>query len=205
MSDENAPGTSKENVEPTGGAQSSAQRSGPDQAAQEAGGATPATAGEAEQAADPLGSETTAEGGTRQAPARVRHGMFGVRGSGDTSGFGGLQLPGYVPAPAERPYGGWFDAFVDELGAALAERGVSGAVQQITIDRGEITFYVARERLLDLCRTLRDVEGDLAAVDGDLLDRALDSPLRQRGAQFVDERVEPAAVGALGRRGDVAG
>ncbi len=72
--------------------------------------------------------------------------MFNVRGSGDTSGFGGLQLPGYVPAPAERPYGGWFDAFVDELGAALAERGVGGAVQQITIDRGEITFYVARDR-----------------------------------------------------------
>ena len=45
MSDENAPGTSKENAEPTGGAQSSAQRSGPDQAAQEAGGATPATRG----------------------------------------------------------------------------------------------------------------------------------------------------------------
>ena len=84
--------------------------------------------------------------------------MFGIQGSGDTSGFGGLQLPGYVPAPAERPFGGWFDAFVDELGAALAERGIAGAVQQITIDRGEITFYVARERLVDLCRTLRDDE-----------------------------------------------
>ena len=158
MSDENAPGTSKENAEPTGGAQSSAQRSGPDQAAQEAGGATPARAGEPEQAPDLLGSETSPEGGTRQAPTRPRHGMFGVRGTGDTSGFGGLELPGYVPAPAERPYGGWFDAFVDELGAALAERGIEGAVQQITIDRGEITFYVAPERLLDLCRTLRDDE-----------------------------------------------
>ncbi len=158
MSDENAPGTSKENAEPTGGAQSSAQRSGPDQAAQDAGGATPARAGEPEQAPDLLGSDTSPEGGTRQAATRPRHGMFGVRGTGDTSGFGGLELPGYVPAPAERPYGGWFDAFVDELGAALAERGVEGAVQQITIDRGEITFYVARERLLDLCRTLRDDE-----------------------------------------------
>ena len=158
MSDENAAGTSKENAEPTGGAQSSAQRSGPDQAAQEAGGATPARAGESEQAVDPLGSETSPEGGTRQAPTRARRGMFNVRGSGDTSGFGGLQLPGYVPAPAERPYGGWFDAFVDELGAALAERGVGGAVEQITIDRGEITFYVDRDRVLDLCRTLRDDE-----------------------------------------------
>jgi NADH-quinone oxidoreductase subunit C len=156
MTDENASGTSKENAEPTGGAQSSAQRSGPDQAAQEAGGATPARAGESEQAPDPLGSETSPEGGTRQAPSRARTGMFGIQGSGDTSGFGGLQLPGYVPAPAERPYGGWFDAFADELGAALAERGVDGAVQQVTIDRGEITFYVAAERLLDTCRVLRD-------------------------------------------------
>jgi NADH-quinone oxidoreductase subunit C len=158
MSDENASGTSKENAEPTGGAQSSAQRSGPDQAAQDAGGATPARAGEPEQAPDPLGSDTSPEGGTRQAATRSRQGMFGVRGTGDTSGFGGLQLPGYVAAPAERPYGGWFDAFVDELGAALAERGVTGAVDQITIDRGEISFYVARERLVDLCRTLRDDE-----------------------------------------------
>ncbi|MGZ8749925.1 MAG: NADH-quinone oxidoreductase subunit C, partial [Pseudonocardia sp.] len=158
MSDENAPGTSKENAEPTGGAQSSAQRSGPDQASQEAGGATPVRAGQAEQAADPVGSEASPEGGTRLAPTRARKGMFGVRDSGDTSGFGGLRLPGYVPAPAERPYGGWFDAFVDELGAALAERGIASAVQQITIDRGEITFYVERERLLDMCRTLRDDE-----------------------------------------------
>jgi NADH-quinone oxidoreductase subunit C len=156
MTDENAAGTSKEGAEPTGGAQSSAQRSGPDQAAQEAGGATPARAGQPEQAPDPLGSETSPEGGTRQAPSRARTGMFGIQGSGDTSGFGGLQLPGYVPAPAERPYGGWFDAFADELGAALAERGVDGAVQQVTIDRGEITFYVAAERLLDTCRVLRD-------------------------------------------------
>jgi NADH-quinone oxidoreductase subunit C len=159
MSDENAPGTSKESAEPTGGAQSSAQRSGPDQAAQEAGGATPARAGEPEQAPDLLAPDTSPEGGTRQAATRTRHGMFGVAGTGDTSGFGGLELPGYVPAPAERPYGGWFDVFVDELGAAMAERGVEGAVQQITIDRGEITFYVQRERIVDLCRTLRDDEG----------------------------------------------
>jgi NADH-quinone oxidoreductase subunit C len=149
-----APGTSKQSAERTGGPHSSAQESGADAAT----GVRPAQehSGEVEQAADPLGSETSPEGGTRVAPARARRGMFGVHDSGDTSGFGGLQLPGYVPAPAERPFGGWFDAFVDELGAALAERGVTGAVQQITIDRGEITFYVARERLVELCRTLRD-------------------------------------------------
>jgi NADH-quinone oxidoreductase subunit C len=91
-------------------------------------------------------------------PTRARSGMFGVSDAGDTSGFGGLRLPGHVPAPAERPFGGWFDELADDLADALAERGIGGAVQQITIDRGEITFYVARERILDMCRTLRDDE-----------------------------------------------
>ena len=89
-----------------------------------------------------------------------RAGMFGVRGSGDTSGFGGLRLPAYAPAPAERPYGGWFDDFVDELLAAMSERGIPGnAVRQLTVDRGEITLYVRRDRIVELCRTLRDEQG----------------------------------------------
>jgi NADH-quinone oxidoreductase subunit C len=173
MADENAgtAGTSKEKAEPTGGPQSSAEESGGDVAAQRAAGGERPAAGEVEQAAGPVDARsadaagdgaTTPEGGTRPAaPAsRERSGMFGVSGSGDTSGFGGLRLPGYAPAPAERPFGGWFDEFADDFAEALAERGVPrGAVQQITIDRGEITFYVQRERVLDLCRTLRDDEG----------------------------------------------
>jgi NADH-quinone oxidoreductase subunit C len=88
---------------------------------------------------------------------RARQGMFGVRGSGDTSGYGGLTLPAYVPAPAQRPYGGWFDELTDELLAAMAERGVpAAAIQQVTVDRDEITYYVRGEDLLELCRTLRD-------------------------------------------------
>ncbi|MBV9729930.1 MAG: NADH-quinone oxidoreductase subunit C [Pseudonocardiales bacterium] len=88
---------------------------------------------------------------------RARQGMFGVRGWGDTSGYGGLTLPAYVPAPAQRPYGGWFDELTDELLAAMAERGVpTAAIQQVTLDRGEITYYVRREHLVALCRALRD-------------------------------------------------
>jgi NADH-quinone oxidoreductase subunit C len=147
-------GTSKDGAEPTGGVQSSAEASGADTAAQRAAGGEAPAAGEVEQTAG------VPEGGTRPAPSRAREGMFGIHGTGDTSGFGGLRLPGYAPAPAERPFGGWFDEFADDFAAALTERGVPrGAVQQITIDRGEITFYVQRERILDLCRTLRDEEG----------------------------------------------
>ena len=102
-----------------------------------------------------LPAEHQARGGV--VAGRARQGMFGVRGSGDTSGFGGLQLPVHAPAPAERPYGGWFDGFTDELFAAMGEHGVpTEAIQQVTVDRGEITYYVRREHLLALCRTLRD-------------------------------------------------
>ena len=85
--------------------------------------------------------------------------MFNVHGSGDTSGFGGLRLPAYVAAPAERPYGGWFDEFTDDLLTTMGERGIeAAAIQQVTVDRGEITYYVRREDLLELCRALRDDE-----------------------------------------------
>ncbi|MEV0705156.1 NADH-quinone oxidoreductase subunit C [Saccharopolyspora sp. NPDC050389] len=88
---------------------------------------------------------------------RARQGMFGVRGTGDTSGYGGLHLPAYVPPAAERPFGGWFDEFADNFFAALNEQGLpADTVQQVTVDRGEITFYVRRDHLLEVCRTLRD-------------------------------------------------
>ena len=89
-----------------------------------------------------------------------RDGMFGVHGSGDTSGFGGLRLPAYAPAPAERPYGGWFDDFAEQLADAMSERGLAaGAIRQVTVDRGEITLYVYRDRIRELCQLLRDSEG----------------------------------------------
>jgi NADH-quinone oxidoreductase subunit C len=88
---------------------------------------------------------------------RTRSGMFNIHGSGDTSGFGGLRLPAFSPAPAERPYGGWFDEFADDLTAALARREIpASAIQQVTVAHGEITFYAHRDHLLELCRTLRD-------------------------------------------------
>ena len=167
MSDE-ARGTSKESAEPTGGQHSSSEESGGARDTQRAAGGTAPTVDDTEQAAvDGEGAQiartgVTPEGGTRLAapPSRERAGMFGTTGSGDTSGFGGLRLPGYAPAPAERPFGGWFDEFADDLAEVLDERGVGrDTVQQITVDRGEITFFVQRERMLDLCRALRDDEG----------------------------------------------
>ena len=100
-------------------------------------------------------AEHEARGGV--VAGRARQGMFGVSGSGDTSGFGGLALPAHVPAAAQRPYGGWFDEFTDELLAVMRERGLPAeAIQQVAVDRGEITYYVRREHIKELCRTLRD-------------------------------------------------
>jgi NADH-quinone oxidoreductase subunit C len=84
-------------------------------------------------------------------------GMFGSRDSGDTSGFGGLVSTAYIPAPSERPYGGYFDEVADELAAAFGRRGIPAtAIYQTTVAHREITFYVAREHLTGVLWALRD-------------------------------------------------
>ena len=86
-----------------------------------------------------------------------RTGMFGVHGSGDTSGFGLLVSAPYAPAPAERPYGSYFDEVADALNAAMAGQGIpASALLQTTVANGEITFYFAREHLSALFWLLRD-------------------------------------------------
>ena len=53
----------------------------------------------------------------------VREGMFGVSGSGDTSGYGGLERTVAMPAASQRPYGGWFDQAADALAEDLSSSG----------------------------------------------------------------------------------
>jgi NADH-quinone oxidoreductase subunit C len=99
----------------------------------------------------------SAEQQTPVVAGRARRGMFHVGDAGDTTGFGGLRLPAYSPAPAERPYGGWFDEFADQLAISFRERNIPAeAVQQVTVDRGEITFYLNRDHLVQVCKALRD-------------------------------------------------
>ncbi|MFJ9784022.1 NADH-quinone oxidoreductase subunit C [Amycolatopsis sp. NPDC101161] len=123
--------------------------------------------------------------GTRPAEpvvtGRERQGMFGVHGTGDTSGYGGVRLPAYSPAPAERPYGGWFDQFADEFYAALSDHKIPAeSILQTTVDRGEITFYVDREKLAEIAKVLRDDGGLrfelLSSVSG--VDYGVDIPQR---------------------------
>ncbi len=161
-------------------------RNGPDKAASEgSGGAAPAPAGQAAAQGGstsvdspaslvtgrtddashqaPVGSDLASTalqqptGAGLSAVGVERTGMFGVHGSGDTSGFGLLVSAPYAPAPAERPFGGYFDEVADALAAAMAERSIpSSALLQTTVANGEITFYFAREHLSALFWVLRD-------------------------------------------------
>jgi NADH-quinone oxidoreductase subunit C len=88
----------------------------------------------------------------------TRSGMFGVQGSGDTSGYGGLVRTVTMPSGSEPPYGGWFDEVARALSGGLAERGLPDAVEKVVVHRGEITFFIRRERLLETARLLRDDE-----------------------------------------------
>jgi NADH-quinone oxidoreductase subunit C len=99
-----------------------------------------------------------ASGGTAQEAAAAGkpapRGMFGVHGSGDTSGFGGLTAPVVVELSTPKPYGDWFDAAVDSLEAAVPQ--LAELVERVLVDRGELTLHVSTAGLLEIAAALRN-------------------------------------------------
>ena len=85
----------------------------------------------------------------------TRTGAFGVRGTPDVSGYGGLTEQVMLAPAAVRPYGGWFDAAADTLAEALGD-GYDRAVSKVVVDRNELTFEVRREELPGFVKMLRD-------------------------------------------------
>ncbi|WP_182898144.1 NADH-quinone oxidoreductase subunit C [Microbispora sp. H10830] len=81
----------------------------------------------------------------------ARKGMFGVKDSGDTSGYNRLVVRRPPKLSSSRPYGSYFDEVADALEPAFAD-----AIERVVVDRGEITFHVRRERLAEVMRHLRD-------------------------------------------------
>ena len=74
-------------------------------------------------------------------------------------GFGLLVSQPYTPAPAERPYGGYFDEVADALIAAMAARSIPPqALLQTTVANKEITFYIARDYVTAFLWAIRDDE-----------------------------------------------
>ncbi len=83
-------------------------------------------------------------------------GAFGVTGTGDTSGFGGLVRSAASVGSSERPYGGYFDDVADDLERAYPE--FSQAIERVVVDRGELTLHIKREKLVEVAQKLRDTE-----------------------------------------------
>ncbi len=88
----------------------------------------------------------------------VRRGMFGVTGSGDTSGYGRLIRTLSLPGSTPPPYGGYFDDLVDQLRKTLSDEGFSATIEKAVVFRDELTLHVRREHLPALARTLRDAQ-----------------------------------------------
>jgi NADH-quinone oxidoreductase subunit C len=97
-------------------------------------------------------------GEERLAEEVVRQGMFGVRTSGDTSGYGRLLVRRPPPLSSPRPYGSYFDELADELARVIEADGTGfgDAIERVVADRGELTFHVRRERLAEVAAKLRD-------------------------------------------------
>ena len=82
------------------------------------------------------------------------NGMFGVAGTGDTSGYGGLVRQQVKPGSSERPYGSYFDDVADQLERAYPE--FNDAIEKVIVDRGELTLHIKREKIFEVAKVLRD-------------------------------------------------
>jgi NADH-quinone oxidoreductase subunit C len=97
---------------------------------------------------DVVAARSSGEAGAGEVVSR-HEGMFGVSGTGDTSGYGGLTRTVELPGGTEGPYGGWMDVVAE---------AVAPSTEKVVVHRGEITFFIRREDLLAVVKLLRDDE-----------------------------------------------
>ncbi|GAA4692890.1 NADH-quinone oxidoreductase subunit C [Phytohabitans rumicis] len=88
--------------------------------------------------------------------SEIDQGMFGIHGSGDTSGFGGLIRHRDQPVGAPRPYGSYFDDVYDALAEAFP--GLHDAIEKVVVHRDELTLHIKPERIAEVCQVMRDDE-----------------------------------------------
>jgi len=87
-----------------------------------------------------------------------RRGMFGINGSGDTSGYGRLVRQVTLPGSTARPFGGYFDEVTDRLIEVLGADAFEAAVERIVVFRDQLTFEIQRDHLPLVASALRDDE-----------------------------------------------
>jgi NADH-quinone oxidoreductase subunit C len=86
----------------------------------------------------------------------VRRGMFGIQGTGDTSGYGRLVREVSLPVSSPRPYGGYLDEVVDRLTDALGPDVFNSAVERVVVHREQLTIEIRRAHLPAVAQALRD-------------------------------------------------
>ena len=114
------------------------------------------------------------------------------QGTGDTSGYGGLVRPWRCPARTARPTaaGSTRSPTASTRCSPTATRVSTTRSRRSSSHRGEITFYVRREHLLAVCRTLRDDAGAAVRVLQRRLRRALPGRRRRRAARRLPPAVD---------------
>jgi NADH-quinone oxidoreductase subunit C len=97
-------------------------------------------------------------GQERLAERVQRTGMFGTSTTGDTSGYGGLQVRRAPQLDSPRPYGSYFDELADSLATAMGQAGTSyeDAIPMVVVSNDELTMHVRREHLLAVAGVLRN-------------------------------------------------
>ena len=104
-------------------------------------------------ATQPVGADIDAPA---QIPPSPHKGMFGVRGTGDVSGFGGLARQTPATAGSSRPFGSYFDEVHDALEEAYA--GFADAIERVIVDRDELTLHIKADRIAEVVQIMRDDE-----------------------------------------------
>lgn len=79
-------------------------------------------------------------------------GAFGVSGTPDVSGYGGLVRTTYAPPASPRPFGSYFDEVVDRIQAVAG----ASSIRKVVVTNDQLHITVERENLLALMQALRD-------------------------------------------------
>ena len=130
-------------------------------------------------------------------------GMFGVQGTGDTSGFGGLVRRRARRRRARpRPYGGYFDEVSTR--SRRRTRRFDDAIEKVVVDRGELTLHIVPERIAEVCQVHARRRG--AALRAVLLGVRCGLPRRRRAPAArglppdLDDLPAPGPAGGRGHR-----